>query len=248
MEILSNADGSAQAVRDAAVADAGGDARSALERELDRLNGALNAHALAAAQHANWTLLAQAFLFTAYVIVLVGGWTLALPGKRWLLTAIAGYALLSLLFGTVAQRGARDRIAPLRASRKLTEQALERVAGRPPVFSRERALSATLGDAAAKLMPWLVVAGWVALTVYTLAIPVPTDTRAAAEPRAEPRPAAAAAAPAVVRQKGVVRKAEEPAPPSAVADAPAEGESPLAGLLRRAINTPAPETTETVKP
>lgn len=248
MEILSNADGSAQAVRDAVVADNGGDARIALERELDRLNGTLNAHALAAAQHANWTLLAQAFLLTSFVIVLVGGWTIALPGKRWLLAAIACYALLSLLLGTLAQRGTRDRIAPLRVSRKLTEEALERVAGRPPVFSRERALSATLGDIATRITPWLVVAGWLALTVYTLAMPLPTDTRAVAEPRSEPRPAVAppASAATAQRAKATARKAEEPAP--AAAEPTGENESPLAALLRRAINTPPVEPAESVKP
>jgi hypothetical protein len=249
MEILSSADGSAQAVRDAAIADAGGDARTALERELDRLNAALNLHAQAAAQHANWTLLAQAFLITSYFIVLVGGWALPLPGKRWLLAGIAAYALLSLVFGSLAQRGARDRIAPLRASRKLTEQALERVAGRPLVFSRERALSTTLGDVAARLMPWLISAGWLALAVYTLAAPLPTDARATAEIRSEPRasaaPTAAPAPSAAARAKTTQRKAEDTAP---AAEPTPEAESPLAALLRRAINTQPPEANENVKP
>ena len=248
MEILSNADGSAQAVRDAAVADSGGDARVALERELDRLNAALNTHAQAAAQQANWTLLAQAFLVTSYFIVLVGGWTLPLPGKRWLLVAIGVYALLSLLFGSLAQRSTRDRIAPLRASRRLTEHALERVAGRPPVFSRERAWSTAVGDVAARLTPWLVFIGWLALMVYTLATPLPTDVRAAVDARSESRAATAtgqAIPPSPVRQKSAPRKSEEavPAPEPA-----SEAESPLAALLRRAINTPAPETAETIKP
>ena len=140
MEILSSADGSAQAVRDAAVADGGSDARIALERELDRLNAALTAHAQAAVQHANWTLLAQAFLVTSYFIVLVVGWTVPLPGKRWLLAAIAGYALLSLLFGSLIQRGTRDRIASGVAG---TVRAIE-----APETDADLAATAT-GDAAA---------------------------------------------------------------------------------------------------
>ena len=247
MEILSNADGSAQAVREAS-ADSGGSARVALERELDRLNAALNAHALATAQHANWTLLAQAFLVTAYFVVLVAGWSLALPGKRWLLAAIAGYALLTLLLGSLAQRGTRDRMAPLRASRKLTEEALERVAGRPLVFSRERTLSATLGDAAARLTPWVVFAGWLALAMYTLAMQLPSDLRAS-EVRTEsraPTPSTTTPTSPAGRQKAAPRKAEDAAP--AAVESTSESESPLAALLRRAINTPAAETTENVKP
>jgi hypothetical protein len=252
MEILSNSDGSAHAVREAAVAsDAGADARTALERELDRLNAALATHAHAVAQHANWALLAQAFLLTSYLIVLVGGWSTPLPGKRWLLAAIAGYAVASLLLGVFAQRGARDRIPTLRASRKLTEEALERVTGRPPVFSRDRTLSALAGEWATRLAPVLIVTGWAALGVYTLAVPFPTDPRVAVElrsesraapARAEPRPATPAAAPARPAgppAKAAARKADEAVPAAASDESPAtETESPLAAFLRRAINTP----------
>lgn len=263
MEILSNADGSAHAVRDAAVAsDVGADARTALERELDRLNAALATHAQAAGQHANWTLLAQAFLLTSYLIVLVGGWSLPLPGKRWLLAAIAAYAVASLLLGIFAQRGVRDRIPPLRASRKLTEEALERVTGRPPVFSRDRTLSAVGGEWAARLAPVLIVTGWAALGFYTLAVPLPTDPRVAVEVRSESRPAQArqesrAAAPAtaparapVQPAKAPARKAEEAVTATATAsdEPPAtDTESPLAAFLRRAINTPRIEQ-EDVRP
>jgi hypothetical protein len=253
MEILSHADGSASAVRNAAtVADDGaGDARMALERELDRLNGSLSAAAHATAQHANWTLLAQAFLLTSYLIVLVAGWNVPLPGKRWLLAAIAGYAILSLLLGMLAQRGTRDRIFALRASRKVTEEALERVAGRPPVFSRDRTLSTIAADWAARLGPVLIVTGWVALGLYTTAVPFPTDTRLATERRGESRPADArsesrnAATPATAARtpaaaaKAPPRKAEEVSSVAAAEESPApEAESPLATFLRRAINTP----------
>ena len=91
MDVLSTADGSAQAVRDAAQAANGAEAGLALERELDRLNAAIAAHSSASASHLQWTLLAQAFLLAAYLIVLVGAWSLPLPGKRWLLAAIAVY-------------------------------------------------------------------------------------------------------------------------------------------------------------
>ena len=86
MRPLSTTDGSADAVREAAdTALAQDDNRLALERELDRLNTAIQGSAAALGQHLSWVIVAQAFLLTAYVIVLVGAWTLPLPGKRWLL-------------------------------------------------------------------------------------------------------------------------------------------------------------------
>ncbi|MGB3426666.1 MAG: hypothetical protein WBA53_00670 [Burkholderiaceae bacterium] len=248
MDVLSNAQGSAQAVREAAASEAV-DSRMALERELDRLNEALGTHAATAAQHLNWTLLAQAFLLTSYLIVLVGGWSVPLPGKRWLLGAIVGYGAISLVLGYLSQRGSRDRLAPLRNSRRLVEEALERVASRPTVFSRERVLVTMVGDWATRLLPVMILAGWAALTLYTLALPIPGEGRAVADARSDAR-AAASTVPATPRARAPGRKAEESA--SAAAPAPAnseENESGLAALFRRAINTPAVESSgETVKP
>jgi len=245
MDVLSTKDGSAQAVRDAAASELI-DSRMALERELDRLNVAVGAHSTASAQHLQWSVLAQAFLLTSYLIVLVGGWSLPLPGKRWLLAAIAGFAIVSLVLGHLSQRGSRDRIAPLRLSRRLVEQALERIAARPVVFSRDGVIARSVGDWATTLMPIAILAGWVALTLYTLTLPLPTDARAAAEVRGATR---AAAAPAP-RAKGPVRRGEDIATPVA-AETVAPEETGLAALFRRAINAPPAETAatvETVKP
>src|SRR5512137_1622202 len=249
MDVLSTKDGSAQAVRDAAASD-GIDSRMALERELDRLNVAVGAHSTASAQHLQWTLLAQAFLLTSYLIVLVGGWSVPLPGKRWLLAAIVAYGALSLVLGYLSQRGSRDRLAPLRNSRRLVEQALERVASRPTVFSRERLLVTTLGDWATRLLPLLILTGWAALTFYTLALPIPGDARSAADARGEAR-AAAATVPAPARARAAARKGEESAPAAAQATAGSdENESGLAALFRRAMNaTPQGEApAEPIKP
>jgi len=247
MDVLSTAAGSAQAVRDAATAsDVAADSRLALERELDRLNASLGVHSMAAAQHLNWTLLAQSFLLTSYLIVLVAGWSVPLPGKRWLLVAIAGYGAVSLILGYLSQRGSRDRLAPLRHSRRLTEEALERVASRPTVFSRERLLVAILGDWATRLVPIVVLAGWAALCLYTLTLPIPPDVRAGAEARAEARNATTAASGAVPRSRSAPRKGEEVAAPAEAA-AP-DGESGLAALFRRALNAPPSEAMEPVKP
>jgi len=252
MDVLSTKDGSAQAVRDAAASDVI-DSRMALERELDRLNVAVGAHSTASAQHLQWSVLAQAFLLASYLIVLVGGWSLPLPGKRWLLAAIAGFAVVSLVLGHLSQRGNRDRIAPLRQSRRLVEQALERIAARPVVFSRDGIIARSIGDWATTLMPLAILAGWVALTLYTLALPLPTDARAAAEMRGASRAAAAPAstAPPAPRAKGSARKAEDVAPAPVAAETVASEESGLAALFRRAINAPPAETdaaAETVKP
>jgi hypothetical protein len=250
MDVLSTKDGSAQAVRDAAAAEAG-DSRMALERELDRLNVAIGAHATAAAQHLQWTLLAQSFLLASYLVVLVGGWSLPLPGKRWLLAAIAGFALVSLVLGHLSQRGSRDRIAPLRQGRRLVEQALERIAARPVVFSRDGVVARSVGDWATTLMPLAVLAGWVALTLYSLALPLPNDARSAAEARGAPRAAATpnstAAAP---RAKGPARKGDEAAPAPGAAEPPASApeETGLAALFRRALNAPPTETASTAEP
>lgn len=256
MDVLSTKDGSAQAVRDAAASDVI-DSRMALERELDRLNVAIGAHSTASAQHLQWSVLAQAFLLTSYLIVLVGGWSLPLPGKRWLLAAIAGFAVVSLVLGHLSQRGSRDRIAPLRQSRRLVEQALERIAARPVVFSRDGVIARSVGDWATTLMPIAVLAGWIALTLYTLALPLPTDTRAAAELRGATRAAAAptsttpTSTTAAPRAKAPARKGDETAPAPIAVETPAPEESGLAALFRRALNAPATETAstvETVKP
>jgi len=256
MDVLSTKDGSAQAIRDAAASEVV-DSRMALERELDRLNVAVGAHSTASAQHLQWSVLAQAFLLSSYLIVLVGGWSLPLPGKRWLLAAIAGFAIVSLVLGHLSQRGSRDRIAPLRQSRRLVEQALERIAARPVVFSRDGVIARSVGDWATTLMPIAILAGWVALTLYTLTLPLPTDARAAAEVRgatraaaapAPPSPASAAPAP---RAKGPARKGEDVAPAPVAGETTAPEQTGLAALFRRAINAPPTETAgtaETVRP
>ena len=248
MDVLSTTDGSAQAIRDAAAASEAVDSRMALERELDRLNVAVGAHSTASAQHLQWTLLVQGFLLTSYVIVLVGGWSLPLPGKRWLLAAIAAYAAVALVLGHLSQRSGRDRIAPLRQSRRLVEHALERIAARPIVFSKDGVIARSVGDWATTLMPIVVLAGWISLTLYTLTLPLPPEVRPAAEVRGATRAAAVSVPPAPApapRGKGSPRKGEEAAPAPVAAATPAPEETGLAAMFRRAISAPAEATTST---
>jgi membrane protein implicated in regulation of membrane protease activity len=243
MQPLSPTDGSADAIRDAAEAALShGDNRLALERELDRLNTAVQGSAAALGQHLSWMLVAQAFLLTAYVIVLIGGWSLPLPGKRWLLTGIAAFALLAVVGTYLGLRAARDRVGPLKAQRQRVEDALERVAARPPAFARQGAVNAAVANASTRGLPLLVVAGWIALSLYSLALPFPTDGKATAGVGAE-KQAAAGGAPAARAPRPAAKAGPAPAPESApapVADAAQDNpnDPPLLNFLRRAINTP----------
>ncbi|HQR19454.1 MAG TPA: hypothetical protein PLE54_03155 [Burkholderiaceae bacterium] len=252
MQALSPVDGSAEAVRDAAaIALAQDDNRLALERELDRLNVAIQGSAAALGQHLSWMLVTQAFLLTAYMIVLVAGWSVPLPGKRWLLTAIAGFAVIAVAATYFGLRAARDRVGPLKQQRQRVEDALERVAARPPAFARQGAINAALAQLSTRGLPVLVCSGWIALALYTLALPLPPDARMAAatsEPRSNSAPAAAAKA---ARPNASAARVAPPAAaePSADAGDSTAGGSPLLDFLRRAVNTPpAADTPEPIKP
>jgi len=253
MQALSSVDGSAEAVRKAADAAAlpSDDNRFALERELDRLNRGIYGSTTAMIQHLNWMLLSQAFLMVAYLIVLVGGWTVPLPGKRWLLASISGFGTLVMVLAYFGVRGNQDRLGPLRISRRTIEEALERVAARPVVFSRQGAVMLALAEWSTRVMPVLLIGGWLALALYTLAVPMPSDLRASpAGSRSEARPATSQSAPPAKRaSRTAAGKVEESVPPAAV-EPEAETESPLAGFLRRAINQPpaAEPTSERVTP
>lgn len=250
MESLSPLDGSAAAVRQAAAAVTPVDdpARLAVERELDRLNLASTAQVTAVAQHMAGMLLVQAILLAAYFGVLIGGWSQPLPGKRWLLVAVAAAASVSLLAAHLGLRAQIGRIGALRRALRATEAALEQIAGRTPVLARG-GLTAGAGRACLGALPWLLVAGWLSLVLYALALPPAQEQRVASETRPDSRDVrpAAAAAPRVARAPA---KSEEPAPPTEAA-AP-DNESPLAAFLRRAASAsaspPAPEPGERVTP
>lgn len=254
MQALSPDDGSADAVRAAAdAALTNGDHRVSLERELDRLNLAVQGSAAALGQQLSWMVLTQGFALAAYMLLLVGGWSLPLPGKRWLLLGIAAFATLAVVCTYLGLRAARDRVGPLKSHRQRVEDALERVAARPPVFARQGPITALLSHASTRGLPLLLCAGWILLAVYTLGLPLPSEAVrpvAAASDRssAPPAPAAASTKPrASVAATKSVPAVEAPSvsePTVATAD-----ESPLVNFLRRAINTPsAAEGQEPVRP
>lgn len=270
MQPLSASDGSADAVRAAAeTALARDDNRLALERELDRLNAAVQGSAAALSQHQSWLLVSQAFLLLAYVVVLVGAWSLPLPGKRWLLVGIAGFALAAVVCTYLGLRAARDRVGPLKMHRRRVEDALERVAARPPAFARQGALTALLAHASTRGLPLLVVAGWIALALYALGLPMSNGDAVRAASAAEQRGAVSTASPVTAAPAAKSAPKATPAtagngsfssnaPTTATPPVPetprteraseaAAAESPLLQFFRRAVNAPAPET-EAVKP
>lgn len=249
MQSLSTQDGSADAVRKAADGSLPtDDNRLALERELDRLNFGIHGTTTAMIQHLNWMLLSQAFLLVAYMIVLVGGWGIALPGKRWLMAAIAGFGTVVMLLAYFGVRGHQDRVGPMKTARRTIEEALERVAARPAVFSRQNLLVAALAEWSTRVLPAVMIGGWLALALYTLSVPMPTDGRAPVSARGETKAAAQSASPARNSARPTARKGEEA--PVVAAEPSSEPESPLTGFLRRALNQPpaAEESSESVKP
>ncbi|MGH6624864.1 MAG: hypothetical protein ACREBN_12865 [Burkholderiaceae bacterium] len=260
MRALSPLDGSADAIRQAAESAESAkrpedDHRLSLERELDRLNLAIHGAAAAVGQHLNSLLMSQSMLLLAYLVVLIVAWSIPLPGKHWLMGGIAAMGLLSVVLPYLGLRGARDRIGPLKQQRKGIEEALERVAARPPVFARQGGFSALLAQVATRGLPVAMVAGWFALSIYTLALPTSTDTRStvqapasSAEKRA---PAVASKSPRPVPGKSVAAAPTDPsvsAAPVAVESTAEAGDSPLLNFFRRAINQPAPEPVERVGP
>ncbi len=252
MRALSSDDGSASAVRDAAESAwaVGGD-REFLERELDRLNHAVQGSAAALGQHLSWMILTQAFTLSAYMMLLVGGWTLPLPGKRWLLLSIAAFALLAICCTYLGLRAARDRVGPLKSHRQRVEEALERIAARPPVFARQGGITALLAHGSTRGLPVLLCAGWLALGLYTFALPLPGETTrppvAANEPRATGVPAPATKSARAAAAPKAATQVEAPVPAAPSADS--SGDSPLLNFIRRAVNTPpAVENQEPIKP
>ena len=194
--------------------------------------------------------LTQAFTLSAYMVLLVGGWSLPLPGKRWLLLSIAAFALLAISCTYLGLRAARDRVGPLKAHRQRVEDALERIAARPPVFARQGTITALLAHGSTRGLPLLLCAGWFALALYTLALTLPSETTrpvATSEPRVNSVPATASKAPRAAAAPKATFQVEATAPVEASAEH--SGESPLLNFLRRAVNTPpATESQEPIKP
>lgn len=165
--------------------------RLALERELDRVQGALQTERSAYSQQLNWLMLSQGLFLNAYLLVLVLGFGTPLPAKRWLLGGLAVFAALVAVLIYVALRGSRDAAQALRQQRRSLEESLHRDYGRTPTFVPRNVVTRGLSGLAASLLPGTFIAGWVAITLYSLAAPL--HGRPSAESAAAHLPAGEAA-------------------------------------------------------
>lgn len=165
----------------AANADSRYERREALERDLDRVQNSLNSERAAFGQQLNWLMLSQALLLNAYLVVLIVGWSTPLPAKRLLLAGIAVFATVVAILITFALRGTRDAVMVLHQQRKGLEAALQRDFGRAPVFVPYGLVTRGLASFANGLLPLTFVAGWIAITLYTLAAPLSTNGGAQAD-------------------------------------------------------------------
>jgi len=206
--------------------------RLQLERELDRVQGALQAEQTSYAQQLNWLMLSQGIFLNAYLLVLVLGFSTPLPGKRWLLGGIAIFGAGVAILIYLALRGGRDAVAAFRQQRKELEASLHRDYAREPVFVPRNIVTRGLSSLAAGLLPGTFIAGWIVLSIYTLAVPVngvPPSTQATA-----PTPSAPAAARTPPRAAPAARS---PAPATGAA-ATQEAEPAVAAAPVGEANTP----------
>ncbi len=194
--------------------------RTRMERELDRVQHALQAEHAMFGQQLNCLILSQALLLNAWLIVLVLGRSTPLQGNRLLLAGLALFAALVAVLVALALRGGRDALHALRSQQRELEDALHRRFGRTPLFQSASVVSRGFGAAAMRLLPARFVAGRVAISLYTLAAPMSskaieeatasTATPARAVPRAAtpgraaaPRAAQPAAASATIENGAV---------------------------------------------
>jgi len=165
--------------------------REQLEREMDRVQHSLLAERTTYGQQLNWLMLSQALLLNAFLFVLILGWNTPLPAKRLLLAGMAVFAAVVAVLIVLALRGTRDAVISLHQHRKSLEGTLQKDFGREPVFAPRGLVTRGLASAAHGLLPITFVAGWVALTVYTLAAPLGASSESAASGAAGAAPATA---------------------------------------------------------
>lgn len=166
-------------------ADTSIERREQLERELDRVQATLLAERANYGRSASWLLLAQMLLLNAFVVALVFGAAAQVPNGRLLLAGIAIFGAVSAGLMLLIMHSLREDLLAFGQQRKLLEATLQRDFGRPPLFATTALTARALAFFSAGLLPALVVAGWTALTVYTL-VALPAPAAASAAPTAAP--------------------------------------------------------------
>jgi hypothetical protein len=193
-----------------------------LERELDRVQNAVQAEQVAFGQQLNWLMLSQALFLNAYLLVLVVGWSTPLQGKRLLLGGLAVFATIVAVLVYLALRSGRDALHALRTQRRQIETTLHAQHARAPVFQPLNIVTRGLGGFATRLLPASFIAGWMAISLYTLAAPI--SSKVIEESAAASAPAAAQSA----RPAARVPSANRAAASVGTVEAPAEAASPAA--------------------
>jgi hypothetical protein len=133
------------------------------ERELDRLQQAVQAEQLALSQHMNWLIASQAILIHAFLMLFVIGAMGAVWLNYWLL---GGVALIGILCA-LALHGGVDRAsksaALLVVQRRAVELELAALGGRTPNLPKETSKAAGWAGPT-------FVAAWLSLLAYSAAM------------------------------------------------------------------------------
>lgn len=208
-------------------ADATPERRAQLERELDRVHGALLAERGSFIQLLSALLLLQGLVLVAFAVLTSSPAGAGTTG-RLLLAGIGGFGGVVTLLVWLLLRPSREAMGGLRNLRRDIEARLYKDFQRRPTFAPRSLLTRGLAGLAASALAPLCVAGWVALSVYALALPpagaaaVEANAAQSSAPRARPRAAlpARGAVEAGVAAAGAGAVATTAAP--AAASAPAE--------------------------
>lgn len=146
-------------------ADTSTERRAVLERELDRLQQAIQVDQQSASQHLNWLLLSQALFINAFLIVLVLGGAVPAVAARWLLLGLAALGAVAAVVLHSALRRTCDEVAMLRVQRRAVEITLQKEFARVPMFPPSR------NDAPPATLPLIFLGGWAVLVAYALLAP-----------------------------------------------------------------------------
>ena len=142
--------------------DSSADRRGILERELDRLQQAIQIDQQSAGQHQNWLLLSQALFMNAFLIVLVLGGAVPLSFAIWLMVGLAALGVIAAVVLHATLRRTREEIAMLRLQRRAVEMSLQKEFGRVPMFPPSR------NEAPSTALPMIFLGAWGLLVIYAL--------------------------------------------------------------------------------
>ncbi len=146
-------------------AEPSADQRAILERELDRLQQAIQIDQQAAGQHLNWLLLSQALFMNAFLIVMLLHGAMSMTFARWLLVGLAALGVTAAVMLHAALRRKREEVAMLCLQRRAVELSLQKDFGRVPMFPPTR------NEAPSAALPAIFLTAWGLLLAYALLSP-----------------------------------------------------------------------------